>query len=183
MNKLKNRSPYFWLGLIALIPFIFAGIYVTAMNVVHMFRYDDQFFTDEYRELYPSPGPVAIAVEQAIQNGDTDSMQALSGLRKNVKEFEASPDVIMTIMLEVDDFGYFHYLYLDMQTFRRSTYYVKEVSGRYVYVPQDPYFYYDSGYWWDVYLPIALVWWTVTIAATIGVFLYGIGAKARQEMR
>ncbi|NIW44270.1 MAG: hypothetical protein GWN30_05710, partial [Gammaproteobacteria bacterium] len=79
-----------------------------------MFRYDDQFFTDEYRELYPSPGPVAIAVEQAIQNGDTDSMQALSGLRKNVKEFEASPDVIMTIMLEVDDFGYFHYLYLDM---------------------------------------------------------------------
>lgn len=182
MNTRKKRSPYFWLILAALTPFVVAGVYVTLMNVIHMYRYDERFFTDEYREKYPSPGPVAIAIESAIQSGKADVMQELSGLRRDVKEIEPNPEVMLTILYDVDDFGYFHYLYLDMGTFRRATYYIKEVSGRYVYVPEDFYFYYDSGYWWDVYLPIAITWWVITIAVLFGVYVYQVGARTRQQM-
>lgn len=181
MNRI--RSPYFWLLMFALVPFITVGAYVTAMNVVHVFRYDEQYFTDAYLEKYPAPGPVSIAIEQAIQKGEIELMQEISGLRKDVHPVEPNSDFILTTLLDVDDFGYFHYLYLDMSTLRRSTYYVKEVSGRYVFVPQDAYFYYDSGYWWDVYLPIALVWWVIVAACTVGVIVHRYGARTRREMR
>lgn len=176
----RRKRRYIW-GVLLCVPLLIAGLYATLVNIDLLFRYDDHFFTPEYSERYASPGPVALAVEKAIQTGDDVLFQELTGLRRRIT-LQANPDVVFTILLDVDDQGYFHYLYLDMETYRRSTYYIKQVGERYVVVPEDFYFYWDSGSWWEVYLPLALTWWVGVIVVWLALYVYRVGVRLRRSM-
>jgi len=179
-GKKTKRRYYLWIVL-AVLPLIVAGLYGTLVNLHLYFRYDEDYFQDSYNQKYQAPGPVALAVEKAIQTGDSALFQELSGMRRSFK-IEANPDVVFTVLLDVDDRGYFHYLYLDMSNYRRSTYYIKQVGERWVVVPDDLYFFWDSGLWWDVFLPIALVWWVVLTVVWLVVFVYRISSRIRESM-
>ncbi|MCD6401748.1 MAG: hypothetical protein J7L73_07445 [Anaerolineales bacterium] len=178
LRKIFRR--YWWL-LLGVFPLIIVGLYGTLINVHLLSRYNDAYFTDEYLQKYNAPGPVALAIEEALQTGNNELFTELAGLHRGFN-IEPNPNIIFTILLDVDDRGYFHYLYLDMKTYRRSTYYVKQVKERWVVVPEDLYFYWDSGFWWDVYLPLALVWWGILIVVWVTIFVYRLGAKTRESM-
>lgn len=180
--SLKTKQFRNWVVILAFVPLVIAGLYTVAVNIHLQYRYDEQYFTDEYKEHYQSPGSTAIGLEEALKTGNASKYNEITGLKKAVQEVDANPDLIMTILLDVDDAGYFHYLYLDMQTYRRSMAFIKEVSGRWVVVPEDPYYYWDSGRWWDVYLPIAITWWSVLAVVVVGRFLFQVGARSRAEM-
>ncbi|MGD8751950.1 MAG: hypothetical protein PVG14_11035 [Anaerolineales bacterium] len=178
--RLKRRRLY-WFVALALFPILVALLYILFVRIEALFRYDDRFFTPSYQEIYSAPGPVAIALEQALQSGNQDLYNEITALRSNPETLQANPDMIMTIMLEADDAGYFHYLYLDMETFRRLTYYVKEQKNRFVMVPEGPYFYLDSGAWLEFFTPLALVWWLVLIVYQLGNFFFRVAARIREE--
>ncbi len=179
-DKKKEIPKSVWMVLVFL-PLIIAGLYVTLINIHYQFRYDDKYFSDNYLEMYDSPGSIAMGVEKAVQTGDAALFQELSGLRRSIP-VKSSPDTIFTILLDVDDRGYFHYLYLDMGNYHRKVYYVKQVRERWVVVPEDFYYYWDSGRWWDVYLPLALVWWVILAVVIVAVFVYRLGGKYREAM-
>jgi hypothetical protein len=177
---MKRRRLY-WFVSLALFPILVALLYILIVRIEALFRYDERYFTSEYQELYSAPGPVAIVLEQALQSGNQELYDEITALRGSSKALEANPDIIMTIMLEADDMGYYHYLYLDMGTFRRSTYYVKEQNNRFVMVPEGPYFYLDSGAWLEFFTPLALIWWLILIVYQLGNFFFRVAARIREE--
>jgi hypothetical protein len=177
----RKRKRLYWALAVALFPIFVALLYVIIVRVEALFRYNNRFFTPSYQEIYSAPGPVAIALEQALQSGNYELYNEITALRSSPISLEAQPDVIMTIMLEADDMGYYHYIYLDMETLRRSTYYIKEQNNRYIMVPEGPYFYLDSGSWLEVFTPLALVWWLILFVYELGSFFFRLAARIREE--
>jgi len=175
------RRRFIWVTALALFPIMIALLYVTIMRIQELYRYDDKLLTPTYQEKYPAPGPAAIALEDALRNGNEELYREVTALRTKPKSLEANPDLIMTIMLEADDAGYYHYLYLDLGTLRRSTYYIKEESNRYIMVPEGYYFYQDSGRWLQLFTPLALVWWLILFIYELGSLFFRVGAKLRDE--
>ena len=108
-------------------------------------------------------------------------LRELQGLRQAPKDVEPNPNIRFAILVEIDDAGYFHYLYFDARTFLRSTYYVKNVGGRWVAAPEDLYFYWDSGKWLGVFLPIAIVWWLILIVYVAARFLFTQAVNYRRN--
>ena len=169
-----------WVMLATLVPLLVLGLYVLAIQIHGLMRYDPAFFTDEYVEQYGTPGAVARALETALQNDDQMLLAELQG-RQRPAEFYTSPSIIFVMMWERTD-RYFTYLYFDMQTFERHTYHFEEVDGRYVAMQPDPYFYLSSGRWVLVFLPIAIAWWAIEIVAVLAVVLYRLSARMREQM-
>ncbi len=161
------------------VPLIMAGIYILGVQIHALFRYDQAYFATEYQETYHSPGMVAIALEQALQNGDSQLYKELTGLKRNPEAMTPKPDLHFSILVDVDERDYFHYLYFDFNTMHRDTHYVKEVNGRWVAVPQDAYFYFDSGQWMKVFGPITASWWVLLLAIAIMKLLSRLGARSR----
>ncbi|MBC8509385.1 MAG: hypothetical protein H8D34_31430 [Chloroflexi bacterium] len=164
---------------VVLVPLIIAGIYILGVQIHSLFRFDQAYFAPEYQETYFSPGMVAIALEQALQNGDTQLYAELTGLKRETGEMTPKPDLHFSILVEVDERDYFHYMYFDFDTFLRDTHYVKEVNGRWVAVPQDAYFYLDSGQWLKVFGPVAASWWVLLLAIAIMKMLSRMGSRTR----
>ncbi len=161
------------------VPLIIAGIYILGVQIHALFRYDQAYFAPEYQEAYNSPGMVAIALEQALQNGDSQLYTELTGLKTDAEQMAPKPDLHFSILVDVDERDYFHYLYFDFDTMHRDTHYVKEVRGRWVTVPQDAYFYFDSGQWVKVFGPISASWWVLLLAIAIMKLLSRLGARSR----
>lgn len=161
------------------VPLIIAGIYILGVQIHALFRYDQAYVASEYQEAYNSPGMVAIALEQALQNGDSQLYAELTGLKTDAEQMTPKPDLHFSILVDVDERDYFHYLYFDFDTMHRDTHYVKEVRGRWVAVPQDAYFYFDSGQWVKVFGPIAASWWVLLLAIAIMKLLSRLGARSR----
>lgn len=180
-SKTARHHHWYWIAGLALVPLIVAGLYAAIVAVQSQSRYDETYFTPEYQELYDAPGLVAQKWEQALKTSDPTLVTELTGLRRESR-IEPNPNIILTILLEADDAGYFHYLYFDVKTYERSTYYIKEVDNRWVVVPTDFYFYWDSGRWLGVFTPVAIVWWLISIVASAGILLSRAGARLRETL-
>ncbi|MFQ5593689.1 MAG: hypothetical protein ACE5HA_06035 [Anaerolineae bacterium] len=180
ITQIKS-SHWYWIAGLAIVPLFIAGLFAATVTTQSWFRYDETYFAPDYQELYHSPGAVARQWEQALRSGDSTLVAELTGLG-HVPRIEPNPNIILTILLEMDDAGYFHYLYFDIQTYKRSTFYIKEIKNRWVVVPADAFFYWDSGRWQGVFAPLAAVWWLVLIVAGAGISLSRVSAQAREAM-
>jgi hypothetical protein len=164
---------------IVLLPLILAGLYVISVQIGSIFRYDQAFFGPQFQETYASPGAVARALEGALQYGDEQLYAELSGLKRTPADMAPHPELHFSILVDVDEQDYFHYLYFDMGTMRRNTQYVKEIKGRWVTVPQDAFFYLDSGQWMKVFMPLSVFWWGLLLAFGIMKTLARVGSHSR----
>jgi hypothetical protein len=177
----RRHRHWLWILLLGLVPVFAIGAYAGWHAAQAHTRYAPAYFAAEYQERYAAPGAVARAWELALQTSDPLLVEELTGLR-NPPRIEPNPDIILTILLDTDAAGYYHYLYMDLDTYQRATYYIKEVRGRWVVVPEDLYFYWDSGRWQAVVSPIVAVWWLVLLVAGVAISLFRIGAGARESM-
>ncbi len=166
---------------VALFPLCAAGIFILVANLQAWFRYDRQYFASEYQSAYNAPGAVAIALEKVIRTDNQALYEELTGLRLRARPIEPNPNLRLTILLEVDEVGYFQYLYFDVKTYKRSTFYIKQVMDRWVVVPQDVYFYWDSGRWLVVFTPLALIWWGTLAVGGSTYWVYWSAAKFREQ--
>ena len=108
-------------------------------------------------------------------------MRSLQGTRRITANFEPRPRLIFAVLYSLDG-GYFNYLYVDARTFERVIQHVKEIDGRYVVVPENLYYYIDSGRWQAIFGPLLLTWWTVVVVATGALWIYRITARTRREL-
>ena len=180
MNKEKYIDWPYFVGLM-LVPFVVVGLLFIYAKIDEMTRYDPAFFTEEFLEKYSSPGPVAIALEPILREGDVDSIRELFGTRRGLIKLEARPDLIFVFLLEADE-KYFHYLYFDSSNYNRVLQYIREWNGRYVLSRMDLYYYMDSGQWKVIAGPLAAAWWSLVIVVTAGVFVYRRTRTARMKM-
>lgn len=178
---MKEKKLLNWaLGLVSL-PLLIIFLYGMYANVNRYFRYDEAYFTPQYRSKYDVPAKLTIALEKALQEGDEELYAELLGLKRAPDPFQPKPNIYFSILLDVDEADYFHYLFFDFDTYHRSTYYVKEVKGRWIVVPVGLYFYWDNHQWWDFMMPITITWWSLLTVAGIGFVLYQKAAKYRRK--
>jgi hypothetical protein len=180
MSKKRTIDLPYFIGLM-LVPVVIVAILFLYAKIDELIRYDPAYFTEEYQELYPSPGMVAIALEPVLREGDEDAMKELLGTRRGIKRIEARPDLILVFLLEADG-KYFHYLYFDASDYNRVLQYIKKWNGRYIASKMDLYYYMDSGQWKVVAGPLAVAWWSLVLVVTAGVFVYRRTKAARQHM-
>ena len=144
-------------------------------------RYDAAYFTEEYLNRYETPGSVAIDLEQALRQGDSQLMAGLIGTKRGPAPIVPRPSLIYVFLLSVDG-DYFEYLYFNADDYSRVVQYVTEVRGRYVASEPDLYYYMDSGRWREVAGPVAISWWILVAVFTAGVMVYRRTAISRQKM-
>jgi len=180
MMNLSRKSNTIWFIVAASIPLVIAFGYFLYINVQEIFRYDEQYFTPYYQEKYNSPGTVARTLEGVLKEGNQQLLKELQGIHRDPGVLEPNPRIALSILRDVDDAGYFDYMFFDFNTYRRSTYYIIEVRERYVLAPEDLYFYWQTGRWLDFYLPSALTGWILLIVAWGGSLLFQQAKRIRQ---
>ena len=179
--KRFGLNRYTFIGL-AVLPVLLAGLFILYVVVQTPFRYDMSYFTPQYQEIYSAPGNVAVALEEVLRTGDSLLYSELTGLRLEARAPQANPNMALTILLDVDERGYFHYLFFDVKTYRRAVYYIKEVNDRWVVVPEDAIFAFNSGRLLVTFTPLAAIWWTILIFSGLGIMIFLRSARFRKEM-
>lgn len=177
-----NRHHWRYFAVLACVPILAAGLFVLVVSIQAQFRYDPDYFTPRYQILYSSPRATIEALEKAIQTGDSIVYAELIGLRKKPSAVKHNPDIRLAMLMEVDDAGYFHYLFFDAKTYERSPFYLKKLPGRWVVVPQDAYFFLDSGKWLVIFTPLALIWWSLLIVVELAIFIHRYAARVRESL-
>ena len=164
----------------ALLPLVLAGLLALAAEAQRLGRYDPAYFTAEYCQKYDTPGAVARALGEALQAGDETLLAELQGLRKPIP-LHTAPGMIFVMLLDSDE-RYYTYLYFDMDTYRRYTYSVERINGRWVIAPEDLYFYFHSGRWLRIFLPLALIWWSLIAVLVLGTWIFRHSAQLRARL-
>ncbi len=180
LREMKSRTVYIWIGLF-LLPLIAAGIFILALRLQGLIRYDPSYFTEHYQELYPSPGAVASAIELALHNNTPSVFVELTGLRHKIRPPQANPDIHLMVVLRVTDSGYYQYLFFNVKTYERIVYHIKKVDGRWVMVPRSPYYFLDSGDWLLFFIPAATIWWSLLAVVAVGTAIYRLAARFREQ--
>lgn len=163
-------------------PILATGLFVLVVIIQAQYRYDPEFFTPRYQVLYSSPSAVIEALEEAIRTNDATLYAELIGLKKKPSSIEHHPDIRFATLLEVNEAGYFQYLFFDVKTYKRASFYTKKVLNRWVVVPQDAYFYFDSGKWLVILTPLALAWWSLLIVVELAILIYRSAARFREDL-
>ena len=179
MNRTFNKKIAIWIITLAAIPGILVLIYFLYARLQDSLRYDESYFTPAYLETYHSPGTIARALEGALREGDESLLKELQGLQRDPGNLEPNPNIVLSILIDVDEFGYFHYMFFDFSTYHRSTQHILEVNGRWVSAPDDLYFYWQTGRWWDFFLPPAMIWWVILFLAWLGIELFRYARRIR----
>ena len=179
MNEKKLVDWPFVIGL-PLLPFAFLLVLFAIKIVQDFTRYDDGYFTEEYRARYETPSSAAFALEGALREADPELMTELLGTRAGPALMEPRPSLIYTFLLGTGG-DYFQYLYFNAADYHRLVQYVKEENGRYVASELDLYFYIDSGRWQQVAGPLIAGWWLLVIVSTGGMFIYRYMARVRER--
>lgn len=181
----RNGKPlpylYIFIGL-AFVPLLLAGLFILFAAVQIPFRYDMSYFTPQYRERYNAPGDVAVTLEEVLHTGDATVYSELTGLRLKARVPEANPNMALTIVLDVDELGYFHYLYYDVKTYERAVYYIKEINNRWVLVPEDAVFAFNTGRWLLTFTPLAAIWWAILLSVGLGLWIFRLSARFRADL-
>lgn len=179
-TRLFGKNYLISLFVMGLVPIFLLIIYALYASVQALFRYDKAYFSELHIKTYNSPSTVAITLETVLRTGDQSIFNELTGLNNKLPAPTPNRNLRLIYLLDVDKAGYFHYLYYDVKTYRRALYYVKQVGGRWVVVPQDAYFYIDSGQWKVVFTPLAVIWWSLLLVIGIGITVYRGAARARE---
>ena len=169
-----------WIIFVVAIPFVILGLVVLAAKTYGLFRLDPAYFSEEYQEVYSTPGDVARALEGALQNDDSELLAELQGLRWPAK-FTTAPSMIFIMLWDRTD-RYFTYLFFDMQTYERHPHYFEEVQGRWVVSPAGVYYYVHSGAWQRVFWPLAIVWWLLGAVAIGVVWVFRASERMRARL-
>lgn len=180
-NKKTLRYLYVFIGL-AFVPLLLAGLFILFAAVQLPFRYDMSYFTSEYQERYDAPGDVALTLEDVLHTGDATVFSELTGLRLKARVPEANPNMALTIVLDVDELGYFHYLYYDVRTYERAVYYIREINNRWVLVPEDAVFALHTGRWLLTFAPLAAIWWAILLCVGLGLLIFRLSARFREDL-
>jgi hypothetical protein len=178
---MKRRIFYTGIGLF-LLPILAAGLFILTVRFQALFRYDQAYFTPQYQKLYDSPGPVAVAIEQALHRDDRSIFSELTGLRMKIRPPEGNPNIHLMIVLKVTDQGYFQYLFFDVKTYHRIVYNIKKVGGRWVMVPYDAYYFLDNGDWLLFFTPALLLYWSFLAVIGVGLGIYYLAARFREQL-
>jgi hypothetical protein len=173
------KKPLIWILLAALTPLVVIGMFILAVKAQGLRRYDEAYFTTPYLERYETPADVAIALESALQNDDWALLAELQGLRRPAR-LETGRSIILVMLWERGE-RYISYLYVDMQELHRHTHYLEEVDGRWIVSPTDGYYYFHSGRWKVVFLPVAIVWWLLEVVTVAVWIVYRASARVRDE--
>ena len=179
MKKKRLIDWPFVIGLL-LLPFSILLILFAKKIVQEFTRYDDRYFTEEYRARFETPGSVAIELEGALRDADEDLMAELLGTRAGPDAMEPRTSLIFVFLLNVEG-DYFQYLYFNQDDYHRDVQNVKEVNGRYVTAEDDLYFYIDSGRWQEAAGPLIATWWVLVVVATGAMFVYRYMARVRES--
>lgn len=179
---MKERRLIDWPFVIGLLLLPLAILLVMfAIKIVQEFtRYDESYFTEEYRARFESPGSVAIELEGALREADEDLMAELLGTRAGPDTMEPRTSLTFVFLLDVEG-DYFQYLYFNQDDYHRDVQNVKEVNGRYVTAEDDLHYYIDSGRWKEVAGPLIATWWVLVIVATGAMFVYRYMARVRES--
>jgi hypothetical protein len=169
-----------WIVFVAFTPFVLLGLLVLVVRAYGLVRFDPAYFTNTYREQYPTSGDAARRLEGALQSGDQGLLAELQGLRRPA-EFAMSPSMVFVMLWERTD-RYTTYLYIDMETYERYPHYFEKVSGRWVVVPADLTFYVRSGRWQGVFWPLAIIWWLLGTVAIGLVWIFRSSERARARL-
>ncbi len=170
--------PYF-IGLL-LVPILLVLIAYLLTWIQGMTRWDPAFFTQDYLDQYGSPGAVAIDLERALKEGDQNLLRQLQGAKRVGGVSEPRPQLIYALLWEVDG-EYFDYLYFDASNYRRLIQHVRIVDDRYVTVPENLYYYMDSGEWLQVGAPLAITWWILVLLYTVMTLVYRYMDRWRRQ--
>jgi len=182
MNPKERHLNYLgWILGLALVPLLAVLIFAVIVFVQRYDRYDEALFTSAYQERYRAPFIVSGLLVEVLQTGNDGLYEELTGLRKTPAIPEVNPDIIYGVLLEVDEAEYFHYMFIDKNTFKRSMYFLEEIDGRWVVAPEDVYFLYHSGEWLKAFLPLTIVYLLILLVIGTGIGVYRMTAKIREE--
>ncbi len=166
-----------WVLVVALLPLVVLALFYLTVRVQEANRYAPEYFAPVYQERYYAPGPAALALEQALRTGDMDLVVELQGRRQPVPV--ETGKIIFVMLWERQD-PFLAYLYLDMDTLHRYTYYFEEVDGRWVFTTADGHYYLRSGRWASVFFPLAITWWLAGGLGLLVVWVYRLLARVRE---
>ncbi len=180
MNRTVKRynALYRIIGLV-LLPIIIAALYVIFVLVQGIFRYDQAYFTQYYQEAYQAPYLASGALELAIQTGDDDLYAQLTGLRVQNHLPITNPDIVYGVLLETDDNGYFHYMFINKHTYKRSMFYLQKVNDRWIVSPEDAHFLYYSDRWLKAFIPLTIVYWMILIVVELAIAVHRFSIRER----
>ena len=183
MNSLGlSRRHFFRLLGLVLLPLVIAGVYIGITEIQSLYRFNKAYFTPAYQQTYSAPGAVAIALEEALRKNDERLYAELTALREPRAVPKPNPDVRLLILWEVSQRDYFDYLFFNIKTYERAMHHVKKIDDRWVLVPQDFFYYLDSGEWVLTFTPLAALWWLVLFVAEVGVIVFRFAAKTREAL-
>src|SRR5262249_10167746 len=144
----------------ALLPLIIAAIFAGTVRLSSMDRFDPVYFTPDLIHEYEYPTNVAFDLEKALREGDAALLARLEGLREPVA-YVGSAKTSMERFSYTKNDRYREVIMVDRKTYRARRYNLGQENGRWVVVPDDTYFYLDSGKWLAVWSPLSIIWWLV----------------------
>lgn len=180
MNLRRYLTWRFWL-LLFILPLLTAGLLFGLAAIQEQTRYNPAYFTEEYIARYNRASTLIEDLEQALQSGDSDLMAALQGTRQVPRGMQPRPNIRFSMLISREGL-YRNYLFYDIVTFHRYTAHVKETQGRHVVVPENLYYYVDSGFWREVFVPPAVIWWSILLVGTLSIWIYRVLAEIRKKM-
>ncbi len=185
---INTRWLLFWYALPILVFLLFVGAATLGNNN----RFDATYFAPEYVEHYDQPGETAAALATAVQTASLplfDQLYAQTGQIayqrnpnmevafvndatvgwKTVLYFESTPSEWSAAMSEA---RFLTYVYTDNQTYKRTSYVLEHVAGRWVVTPLDARYYWLSGRWAQSLIPLGVIYFVLTTLFWGSTYLY-----------
>lgn len=176
--------PVKWLALfvlMALAPLAVTAAYLVIAPMQVGDRFDPAYFTDDYRQKYRDPRQTVSILVEAMRANDQAALAELEGLR-NYLPVPTNPTMEYQLILETNNPRYFRANLFDRETYRGYAFNIGLINGRWVVFPSsDNFYYFDSGQWRAIMLPLSIVWWVVEAVLIIIFWLRGLGQRWRDE--
>ena len=163
----------FLLGL-ALLPLLLMGIILVFSLVMGAVQYNPAYFDEEYVQRYQTPGLLLKELEQSLRQGDAMKIAELQGTYRVPRTIKPLSNLQFSMFWD-EGAKYQDYLYMDASNYQRYMLHIKMVEGRYVWAPENLYYYVDSGRWIRTFYPILAIWWIV-------LFLYMITRRVHRAL-
>jgi len=160
--------------ILVLLPIITMAILLLTGLALGRIRNNPAFFTENYLQRYSTPGDLLEELEMALKRGDTTKFGELTGTKWSPRSTEPIPNLQFSIFWDKDE-KYQDYLFMDMSNYRRYMIHIKKSGGRYIWVPENLYYYTDSNRWLRTFFPLLSIWWII-------LFLYFVTKKVYRSL-
>ena len=161
---------------VAVVPLILVGLFLLAVLLARLVRYNPAYFSESYIEQYSTPMSVNEALERAFQTGDRTLLAELQGLRWP----HAFPTGnIRFVSCEAQGDDYYSYLFQELDGPGRYMFHTIHIEGRWVAATSDADFYLRTGRWTRAAAPIVLIYWAVEFGIVLALVIYRGAVRAR----